>query len=148
MSEVYPAMISQALALLHDPEEAQDVVQDVAARLWHAPRSLERADNRRAYCIMAVRNAAVSVLRSARHFENLDHAVEIVDKTTEHDEAEFVEHIIDSLPPAQKLVVRLRIMEGLEYDRIAAITGFTEVNVRKLLSRARKDMRKRYGQYN
>lgn len=148
MSEVYSSMIEIAYGILHDEMEAQDVVQDVATKLWHAPRHLDRADNPHAYCIMAVRNAAVSRQRSARRFENIEKVGQIADRQPPDDETEFVEHLIDSLPTPQQVVVRLRIMGGMDYDLIASRLGLSMGNVRQLLSRARKELRKRYGENN
>jgi RNA polymerase sigma-70 factor (ECF subfamily) len=49
--------------------------------------------------------------------------------------------IIDRLPEAQKQVITMRDIEGLDYPDIAQAIGMTEINVRVSLSRARKYVR-------
>ena len=55
-----------------------------------------------------------------------------------------VMQIIDTLPTLQQTVMRLRHIEGMEMREIAALTGSSEVAVRKTLSRARQTIRERF----
>ena len=50
--------------------------------------------------------------------------------------------LIDRLTPMQQLVIRLRHIGGEEMADIAAMTGMSEVAVRKCLSRGRQALRK------
>ena len=52
--------------------------------------------------------------------------------------------VIEGLPPLQQTILRLRHMEGMELRDIAALTGSSEVAVRKALSRARQAVRLQY----
>ncbi|MBW2059590.1 MAG: sigma-70 family RNA polymerase sigma factor [Deltaproteobacteria bacterium] len=55
----------------------------------------------------------------------------------------LIKKAIDSLPAEQKAVVTLRDIEGLCYDEIATITGFSLGTVKSRLARARLDLRKK-----
>ena len=55
-----------------------------------------------------------------------------------------VMRLIDKLPAAQQVVMRLRHIDGMETADIARLTGATEAAVRKQLSRARMAVRKHY----
>ena len=54
------------------------------------------------------------------------------------DQLRQVRQLIEELPPNQRQVIRLRGMEDCSLEEIAQITGFSDTNVRTLLSRARK----------
>lgn len=56
--------------------------------------------------------------------------------------AKNVLQLIGSLPEGQQRVMKLRCIDDLDNDEIARITGYSEGNVRQLLSRARKCLRK------
>jgi RNA polymerase sigma-70 factor (ECF subfamily) len=49
------------------------------------------------------------------------------------------------LPERQAKVLKMRAVEGLEYDEIARRTGLSQVNIRVLISMARKTLKKRIG---
>ena len=52
---------------------------------------------------------------------------------------------MERLPEKQAKVLRMRAVEGLEYDEIARRTGLSQVNIRVLISIARKTLKKRTG---
>ena len=52
--------------------------------------------------------------------------------------------VIDTLPAAQQVVLRLRHIDGMPMADIARLTGSSEAAVRKTLSRARMAVRKHY----
>ena len=53
---------------------------------------------------------------------------------------------LERLPPDQREAVRLRVLEELDYDEIAAHTGATEAAVRQRVSRGLKWLRDRIGE--
>jgi len=53
-------------------------------------------------------------------------------------------NIIAHLPEQQRLIITLRDIEDRSYDEIAAQTGLQAVNIRVLLSRARKQIREQF----
>lgn len=51
--------------------------------------------------------------------------------------------MILALPDPQGKVMLMRDVEGLTYEEISTETGLTEVNLRSILSRARKKIREK-----
>jgi RNA polymerase sigma-70 factor (ECF subfamily) len=49
---------------------------------------------------------------------------------------------LNTLPPAYRMIVVMREIEGLSTKEVAAITGYSEVNVKTRLHRARLMLRK------
>lgn len=52
---------------------------------------------------------------------------------------------IEKLPEKQAVVLKMRTLEGLEYDEISRRTGLSQVNIRVLISMARKTLKKKTG---
>ena len=63
------------------------------------------------------------------------------------DKVEQVRHLINRLPENQRQVLRLRGIEDCSIDEIEQITGLSAVNIRVLLSRARKIIREQFEKY-
>ena len=51
--------------------------------------------------------------------------------------------VIDTLPSAQRTILRMHHLQGMKTREIALVLGSSEVSVRKTLSRARSVIRKR-----
>ena len=142
----HPKLYRIALALVESPEDAEDILQEAYARLWSKRASLEAVQNPEAFAVTIVRNLCLDFLRSPRansrsapleevtlHCEDTpERQVEISDQLRQ------VRQLIEELPPNQRQVIRLRGMEDCSLEEIAQITGFSDANVRTLLSRARK----------
>lgn len=139
-------MFRQAFALLRDPDRAKDVVQEVTLRLWQNPKGLDASANPRAYCLASVRNEALSVLRSATRFESLDSAASLPESAPA-DDSDWMRELIARLPESQRRVFELKTIRDMEYEEIASLLSTSEANVRQLLSRARKTLRRLYAQY-
>ena len=60
----------------------------------------------------------------------------------EKDKLRILIHEIDKLPQKQSMVLKMRTLEGLEYDEIAKRTGLSQINIRVLISIARKTLKK------
>lgn len=62
----YPALHRFARGLLGDPEDADDVIQDVFFRLWRNRRDLGEQGSIRSYLFTGIRNRALDLLRRRR----------------------------------------------------------------------------------
>ncbi len=137
-----PALISLAVGILKDSDGAEDVVQDVLLRLWQMREQLRMPID--ALAKVLTRNRCIDQIRRRKPTEELTLTV-----VSEEDEAtmELIERmmkVIEMLPDMQQTILRLRHMDGLEIKEIAALTGSTEVAVRKALSRARQAVREKF----
>jgi RNA polymerase sigma-70 factor (ECF subfamily) len=52
--------------------------------------------------------------------------------------------LIGQLPDQQRQIMQMRDVEDLPYEEIEKATGLTSVNIRVLLSRARKKIREQF----
>ncbi len=93
-----------------------------------------------------VRNLCVDRLRRRRQTVPLELAAvqAVPQEGMDGDTFAHVMKVIDTLPAAQQVVLRLRHIDGMPMDEIAQLTGASEAAVRKQLSRARMAVRKYY----
>ena len=136
-----PQLINQARRYLGDTDEAEDVVQDALLRLWQMREQLSSPLVRMA--VVVTRNLAIDHLRRRRPAASLE-LVAAEEEPQVDPRTERILAIVDTLPPLQQIVLRLRHMEDMEMADIAEITGSNEVAVRKMLSRARQAVREKY----
>ena len=62
------------------------------------------------------------------------------------DEARQVKRLIRQLPRSQQQIILLRDVNDCSYEEIEQVTGLTAVNIRVLLSRARKKIREQFNE--
>ena len=149
---LYPRLQRVALRLLGNAEDAEDMVQEVYMKLWSKRDALPDVKDVEAYCVTLMKNMCIDRLRIAEADKaDVDEvptmlvATDDVEAQVErHDAVEQVKQIIGTLPEHQQQVITLRDIEDCSFEEIAEQTGLTAVNVRMLLSRARKTIRERF----
>ena len=95
------------------------------------------------------------ILRSGKYSQNRQ-TVELntvwecsqADNLEVKDEVKQIRSLIARLPEQQKQVVTLRDVKECSYEEIEHITGLNSVNIRVLLSRARKRIREQFNKLN
>ena len=145
----YRRMYAAALAMLANSDDASDAVQDTVARLWERRESLGDVDSPASFCIKAIRNACIDRIRSRAEanvpidadFRHPASAEQADDEVSLQMSQSAIERAIAALPAPQQRVIRLSAYSCCTNDEIAAQTGFSDSNVRQLLSRARKTLR-------
>ena len=125
-----------ALAILGDPQEAEDAVQDAFVRFLE--RRPENLENPSAWLTRVLVNGCKSRLRLAwRRVGPLPDTL----ATPGPEEREELEELF-SLPPEDRAVIHLHYYEGWSTDEIAQMLGQRPGSVRSRLSRAREKLRK------
>jgi RNA polymerase sigma factor (sigma-70 family) len=140
--------------------EAEDVVQEGLLRLHRTLESGERIESPRAYVSTVVTRLAIDQLRSARvrretyTGEWLPEPLVAAEEGDPAWEAELADSlsfaflvVLESLSPEQRAAFLLREVFDYPYDRIAAIVGKSEDNVRQLTARARRHVEERRPRY-
>lgn len=128
-----------ALAILKDPHEAEDAVQDAFLRWLEKRPEFRDGEHEKAWLLTVTANGCKSRLRAAKRHP----AVELLDvyPAPEGDGRELVEAIL-TLPANQRAAVHLHYYEGYTTDEIARILGQRPGTVRSHLSRAREALRR------
>lgn len=134
-----------ALRLLECPEDAEDILQEVYLKLWSIRRELDRYDNLPALAMQITKNLCLNRLKTRNRIEGdltelsiPDNASSPYERLEEKDSVDQVMRIIDRLPDLQQSILRMKHVEGMEVEEIAALTGSKPEAIRMNLSRARK----------
>ncbi|MBR3985199.1 MAG: sigma-70 family RNA polymerase sigma factor [Bacteroidaceae bacterium] len=149
---LYPRLQRMALRMLGNVEDAEDMVQEVYMKLWGKREELPDVQNMEAYCVALTKNMCIDRLRLAEVDRvdvddvplSLAAADDVASQLERQDAVEQVKLIIETLPEKQQQVITLRDIRDCTFEEIEEQTGLTAVNVRALLSRARKTIRERF----
>lgn len=141
-----------AYHLLESRDDAEDAVQELYLKILSIPGKLVYVRDPAAYGITLLKNICIDRIRrrESRRAEQLEDFMAAdasgpERKMTEKDTLTRVMKEMERLPEKQAKVLRMRALEGLEYDEIARRTGLSQVNIRVLISMARKTLKKSIG---
>ena len=137
-----------AFHLLESGQDAEDAVQELYLKLWAARSSLGSIMNPFAYGVSILKNICIDRIRrqSARKTEPLDKAPQLETapgqgRSEMKDTLRYLLGEMEKLPPNQRDVLKMRAVDGLEYEEISQRTGLSQVHVRVLVAKARKTLR-------
>ena len=143
-----------SLRALRCNDDAEDTAQEVMLKLWMMRDRLDAYRSIEALAVQIGKNININKLKARKDtvndfFENAQENVLTPDRQLEAaDSIETVARIIDRLPEMQRMVIRLRDIEGYQPAEIAEIMGCDESAVRNNLSRARKKVREVFFKIN
>jgi len=143
--KLYPMLFR----ILQNEEETRDALQDLMVKLWNNRDNLENCKNQSAYIITVAKNLSYDLLKKKKpsvigekekfRLELL--AVEDAGETTER--YRHVKLAINELPEKYRVVIRLRDIDGFEFDEISEMTGYEVPYLRVILSRARQKVKEK-----
>ena len=119
--ELYPDMVRIALFYVHDLPIAEDIAQEVFARLWEKQEKLNTIDHIKSYLTYAVKNRCLNYLEHQQVVNRYQQ--EYVQSLTEEDSTEefiqTVQTILTQLPEKRRKILEMSIVEGKSYQEIA-----------------------------
>lgn len=144
-----------AFQFLENESDAEDLVQEAYLKLWNKRKELTLISNPEAFSVTLLKNMCYDVLRSGkynitRQTMDLTSVCQSSDPDDLElkDDAHHIQTLIAQLPQQQQQIVVLRDMKECSFDEIEKITGLKAVNIRVLLSRARKQIREQFQKLN
>ncbi len=142
--ELIPRLRRYARALTGDHAAADDLVQDTLERAWAKLHLYRRGTDLRAWLFTVMHNVYVNQLRAARPVAQLDEDLpELSQPGRESDGLELrdLDLAIRRLPPDQRVVLLLVVLEDMSYDEAAGTLGIPIGTVMSRLARAREKLR-------
>lgn len=138
-----------AWRLTGNAQAAEDLVQETFLRLWTRRQQIVSVECVEAYSITTLRRIFYDTKRSKQIEASEREISELHVKDSEdlnqridaQDEWQRIRTMILALPDPQGKIMIMRDIEGQTYEEISVETGLTEVNLRSILSRARKRIR-------
>jgi len=142
--EMIPRLRRYARALAGDRASADDLVQDTLERAWAKLHLYRRGTDLRAWLFTVMHNVYVNQLRAARPGVQLDEELpELSQPARQSDGLELrdLDLAIRRLPPEQREVLLLVVLEDMSYETAAATLGIPIGTVMSRLARAREKLR-------
>lgn len=137
-----------AYRIVRDADVAKDMVQDTFIALWHKREILDELVNVESFAVKVLKNRCIDYLRTTHIYNMIDDAADVVDENLRADallengnRLSGIMLKLEKLPYRQKQILLMRSVQELSMDEIARMTGLSSINVRTLLSRARKRLR-------
>lgn len=153
----HPKLYRVAFRLMGNAQDAEDMVQETYLRLWKKREELPPdIGSMEAYSVAIIRNLCLDVLKAPQMEQddcpieemNMPQSGNLIREMELKDEASIVQRIIGALPEQQRQIVKMRDVDDCSYEEIEQATGLSTVNVRVLLSRARKKIREQFNAIN
>ena len=139
-----------AYYMLESHQDAEDAVQELYLKLWRSRDSLPVLRNPVAYGLSLLRNICLDRIRrrEIRKSEPLDLAAPSESpphdrQTDARDMLKLVIREMEDLPQKQAEVMKMMVLEGLDYKEISRRSGLSQVHVRVLISTARKTLKRK-----
>lgn len=138
-----------AFRILRRSDEAEDVVQEVYLKAWQMRDTMPEGPEAEARLVTMAKNMSIDVLRT-RH--TVDEVIDQLppeepdtyaeERLEQSDQLKQTFRLLELLPEVQQMVVRMRLMNDMDYADIARAIGQTEGNVRVQLVRARQQLKR------
>lgn len=147
----YHRLCAFANKFLNNPEEAQEVVQEVFTRIWESRDDIDPQESLTSYIFKITRNLSVSRLRRRRVESAYNDVLKLV--YIEHSEFTSLDLLIGKeleaniataigkLPGQCRKIFELSRIEGLKYNEIAKTLNISVKTVETQMSRALKSLR-------
>ena len=154
----YESMCGFAARYTESAAVAEELVQDVFARIWTDRARWPAPHNRKAYLFTAVRNRALNAGRRRRMEQDWVDAERLgaepaaavatddpVPRREDPDVHAQLDRAVASLPERCRLVMHLRWREGMSYADIAGVMGISAKGVENQLGRGLRALRRAFG---
>lgn len=141
-SRCFPPSMRLAVSLLHNEDEARDVVQEVFVKLWE---SNIKVDNPMAFIIRSVRNASINRINmldtreKIRQKLTLERLPDDFDSDRRNDEVISAIHRL--LTVREQQIIEKIYTDGMSYKKAAESLGISVAAVNKNMVSALKKLR-------
>lgn len=139
-----------AYYILDSQEDAEDAVQELYLKIFSGSKNMMDVKNPVAYGTTLLRNICIDRIRRRNAVRTEEIQEYIVSDTSRPDETsacrDALKYLLlemEKLPEKQSRALKMRAFEGLEYQEIAKRMRLSQVNVRVLISIARKQLKRR-----
>lgn len=141
----YAALCFFAQSVIHNEEEAKDIVQHCFMKFWDHANNAEKATSVKSFLYMMVRNQCIDYVRKQKVIQKTKHYFQNNDNNAEYfDEIAFAETVrivlkhMNELSPNMNIVLKKYYLQGKKHKEIASELLTSEDAVRMQKTRAIK----------
>ncbi len=145
-------MIGIIWRIIRDPDEVEDVFQEILAQIWARLEKIDRHPNPQAYILLNCVTCSYDALRKRVRRHRFEVFIEdIKEKLLPTQSCDFIDkndqklglhQAIALLPPKQGQAVLLRAMEDMSYDLIGSILSCSAATARSHFSKGKDKLSK------
>jgi RNA polymerase sigma-70 factor (family 1) len=154
-SKLYTHFRSPALkfcaTLLKDEEEAENIIQEVFARIWDRRLQIKPEQSFQAYLFVSLRNQIFDEFRKIEKDGQLRKQyadrIAVINEEEGNDKEvkiKFILGALESLPERRKQILKLNIQEGKSYKEIAGFMNISTNTVKNQLIKAKEVLRRQF----
>lgn len=148
---LYGMFINTCRNILNNEEDAEDCLMEGLEKVFHNISEIKCESESGFKCMVktVVKNRCIDKYRENR----LKHTLDIIDNCAEEEapvsnpssklECTDIINIIDSMSGKHKEIFVMREFEGMGFDEINKKTGYSEQNIRTILSRFKKTLKEK-----
>lgn len=142
--DLYPGMVRTALFYIHDLPAAEDITQEVFAKLWEKRDKLKAIDNLKGYLSYAVKNQCLNYLEHQQVITKYqqDYLNQLANEDPADDYIQKVQTSLGKLPPKRRQILEMSIVEAKSYQQIADQEGISINTVKDHIKKAYAFLRK------
>lgn len=138
------------LRMLEDHQDAEDIMQELAIKIWKRKERFKEIENKEAWCMTVARNLSIDKLRNRkkRQYTDINEAFDISDNNktpydalASSDTMKMLNELLSKLPDKQKETIHLREVEGLTYKEISDICEMSLEQVKSNIFRGRQALK-------
>jgi RNA polymerase sigma-70 factor (ECF subfamily) len=144
----YAMLVGYARKLLHEQEQAEDVVQQLFVNLWEKRESIEVGGSWKSYLLRSTHNSCLNQIKHQKiKTEHVQHSLATEAISEQRDlleEQEFnqkVKHAVQSLPPQCKKIFLMSRLQGKKYNQIANELNLSVKTIENQMGKALKVLR-------
>ena len=152
----YAPLCGYARKYIDDPDQSEEVVQEVFVNLWQKRDSIEVTSTIESYLFRSVRNTCLNILKHfkvrEKHKDGITTSYDNSSNQADNRVLELelmnqIEELISGLPPERQKVFKLSRFEGMKYKEIAEELGISVKTVEAQMGKALKYLRENLSEY-
>jgi RNA polymerase sigma-70 factor (ECF subfamily) len=145
-----PSLFSFVVSVLKDEFDAEEVVQDIFLKIWEKRKDLDSSLSFKSYLFTIASNTTKNRYRKKLQAEKYKQNVALelnINQTSDFDAIEYrnlldyIDKIIEKLPPSRREIFILSKKDGLKNNEIAKLLNISEQTVKNQLVSAMKFLR-------
>jgi RNA polymerase sigma-70 factor (ECF subfamily) len=139
-----------AYKFLENQADAEDMVQETYIKLWQKREEWEYLLNPESFAMTILKNTCLDFLRKVKPAISRIQEVNVpamdsfITRIENKDKLSHIQAIMAELPEQQRRIIQLKIWDNLPDKEIEKLTGLTQGNIKMIVSRARKTIKKLY----
>jgi RNA polymerase sigma factor (sigma-70 family) len=156
----YPLVYRLAYRYVGQPDDAEDIAQEVFLRFYHLPPHAANEAQQRAWLCRVAINLGLNAVRKRKNSTGQERRIDAIMQEGSLDVAEeqnpeqhvladeqaaLVRSILAELPERQQICLTLRSI-GFSYQEIAEATGISIISIGTVLARAVQKFRRKYNE--